>query len=73
MTELDVRQEICEVFSTPMGLTSEDIKKNTLLPFYTCKVVARILTVCHQSTKQSLNGMESTLHHLLKPEHICTC
>ena len=33
MTELDVRREICEVFSTPMGLTSDDIKNNRLFPF----------------------------------------
>ena len=34
MTELDVRREICEVFSTPMGLTSEDIENNRLFPFF---------------------------------------
>lgn len=33
MTELEVRREICEVFSTPMGLTSADLKNDELFPF----------------------------------------
>lgn len=32
MTEIEVRREICEVFSIPMGLTSDDIKNDNLFP-----------------------------------------
>lgn len=33
MTDLEVRQEICEVFSTPMGLSSADLKSDQPFPF----------------------------------------
>ena len=32
MTELEVRREICEMFSTPMGLTSDDLKNDRFFP-----------------------------------------
>ena len=33
MTDVEVRREICEVFSAPMGLTSDDLKSDRPFPF----------------------------------------
>ena len=56
MSSEDVRREVCEVFSEPIGLTSEDIKNNRLFKFtYLQQTGAGTRSLCLPSVKDSFN------------------
>lgn len=61
MTDLDVRKEICEVFSVPMGITCDDIKHGHVFPFtYLQRAGSGTRTLCLPSVKPSFewNGKQ---------------
>ena len=61
MTDLEVRKEICEVFSTPMGITADDIKHGYVFPFtYLQRAGSGTRALCLPSVKASFewNGKQ---------------
>jgi hypothetical protein len=54
MSDVDVRREVCEVFSEPMGLTSESIKNGQFFAFtYLQKTGAGSRSLCVPSVKDT--------------------
>ena len=54
MTEIEVRREICEVFSIPMGLSPDDIKNYNLYPFtYLQRAGSGSRSLCVPSVKST--------------------
>ena len=61
MTDAELRQEICEVFAEPMGLSEEDMKSGHCFPFtYLQKAGAGARYLCIPSVKESFkwNGKQ---------------
>ncbi len=61
MSDCEVRREVCEVFSVPMGLLESDIKNNDLFPFiYLQRAGAGTRSLCLPSVKESFqwNGKQ---------------
>ena len=61
MTDLEVRKEICEVFSMAMGITADDIKHGYIFPFvYLQRAGSGTRALCSPSVKTSFewNGKQ---------------
>ena len=76
MTELEVRREVCEIFSTPMGLTSLDLENGRLFPFsYLQNTGSGTHSYCVPSVNKAKfewNGKQ-VASLALKLVHISTC
>ena len=67
MTENEVRQEICEVFSIPMGLTTEDLKSKNLFPFiYLQRAGSGSRSLCVPSVKSTFDWNGKRVSSLAK-------
>ncbi len=80
MTEQQVRSEICEVFSTPMGLSAEDIKNGAYFKFsYLQRAGCNSRSLCQPTVKESFqwNGKQvaslaksGSFIYLIADEHV---
>ena len=64
MSEEDVRKEICEVFSMPMGVSGDDLKTGNLFPFaYLQRAGSGARSLCLPSVKPNFewNGKQVSL------------
>lgn len=67
MTDLEVRKEICEVFSTSMGITTDDIKNGYIFPFvYLQRAGSGTRALCLPSVKPSFEWSGKQVASLAK-------